>query len=307
LQLKAQSSKLKGNESEELSAFSFQPSARAERVPIVAMTAHAMAGDDKKSIEAGMNDHVTKPIDPDQLFATLQKWIRPAAERAVVQNPQQLDASSEPDQAVPDVDKLPKSLPGFDLMAGLKRLRGNKRLYRKLLLDFGANYGGVAAEIHDALVARDFKQVHSLVHNIKGLAGNLEATDLQNAAVAMEELVKSEQRETPSKNQVEQKFMELEKAVNQALEAVQTLGLPAEEKIIEPSADWSAEVPVELVKETVDRIKAAADMGDVMQITLIAKNLKSDTPSMAPFCDKIIQLAEDFDFDGIQKIVLKLN
>ena len=53
-------------------------------IPIIAMTAHAMAGDEKKSIEAGMNDHVTKPIDPDQLFATLQKWIRPAAERAAV-------------------------------------------------------------------------------------------------------------------------------------------------------------------------------------------------------------------------------
>jgi two-component system sensor histidine kinase/response regulator len=55
------------------------------------MTAHAMAGDDKKSIEAGMNDHVTKPIDPDQLFATLQKWIKPVAERAVV--PKSLPAS----------------------------------------------------------------------------------------------------------------------------------------------------------------------------------------------------------------------
>ena len=53
-------------------------------IPIIAMTAHAMAGDEQKSIEAGMNDHVTKPIDPDQLFATLQKWIKPVAERATV-------------------------------------------------------------------------------------------------------------------------------------------------------------------------------------------------------------------------------
>jgi len=60
---------------------------------------------------------------------------------------------------------------------------------------------------------------------------------------------------------------------------------------------------VERVKEATGHIKAAADMGDVMQIASIAKDLKSDTHSMAPFCDKIIQLAEDFDFDGIQKIV----
>ena len=278
------------------------------------MTAHAMAGDEQKSIKAGMNDHVTKPIDPDQLFATLQKWIKPVAERAAVPKslpasggPPVLDAPPEPDQALPDESELPETLAGFDLAAGLSRLMGNKRLYRKLLLDFGAKYGGVAAEIRQALATKDFKQAHSLVHNLKGLAGNLEAKDLQAAAVKMEKLVKGDQKETPSKNQLDQKFMELEKAVNQAREAVQTLGPPVEEKIIEPSAEWLAEVPVEQVKEVVNRIKAAADMGDVMQIASIAKNLKSDIHSMAPFCDRIIQLAEDFDFDGILRCVDELN
>ena len=52
-------------------------------LPILAMTAHAMAGDEQKSLDAGMNGHVTKPINPDQLFAALQKWIKPVAERAV--------------------------------------------------------------------------------------------------------------------------------------------------------------------------------------------------------------------------------
>jgi hypothetical protein len=122
------------------------------------MTAYAMAGDEQKSIQAGMNDHVTKPIDPDQLFATLQKWIKPVAERAAVQMPPVLDAPPEPDQAVPEEDELPESWPDFDLAAGLSRLMGNKRLYRKLLLDFGANYDRVADEIREALAAKDFEQ-----------------------------------------------------------------------------------------------------------------------------------------------------
>jgi two-component system sensor histidine kinase/response regulator len=108
------------------------------------MTAHAMAGDEQKSIEAGMNDHVTKPIEPDQLFATLQKWIKPVPERAAVKKLPILDATFESDQAVLNEYELPEFLPGFDLAAGLLRLIGNKRLYRKLLLDFGANYSGVA-------------------------------------------------------------------------------------------------------------------------------------------------------------------
>jgi HPt (histidine-containing phosphotransfer) domain-containing protein len=322
--LKAESSKLKaeigGQMTENRSqgtevgsqASNLQPP--TSNIPIIAMTAHAMAGDDKKSIEAGMNDHVTKPIDPDQLFATLLKWIKPVTERAAVPKslptsggPPVIDTPLEPDQAVPEEDGLPESLPGFDLAAGLSRLMGNKRLYRKLLLDFGANYGGVADEIRAALATKDFKQTHSLVHNLKGLAGNLEATDLQAAAVEMEKLVKGEQKDTFSDNLLNQKFMELEKAINQALEAVQTLGIQAAEKIKEPLAKWLAEIPEEKLKEIANRIKAAAEMGDVIQIKSIAEELKSESDAMAPFCDELVRLADNFDFDGIQKFMLELN
>jgi CheY-like chemotaxis protein len=276
-------------------------------IPIIAMTAHAMAGDEQKSIDAGMNDHVTKPIDPDQLFATLQRCIRPAVERAALQKPPVLDAPPESHEAVSDEETLPEFLPGFDLAAGLSRLMGNKRLYRKLLLDFGTKYNETANEIRQALDAKDLGLVHSLVHNLKGLAGNLEATDLQVAAVEMEKLVKGDQKEAPSKNQLDQKFRALEKAINQALNAVQTLGLPVEEKIKEPSADWLAVIPEDQQKEIANRIEAAAEMGDVNQIQSIADELKSVDDEMAPFCDELVRLAEDFDFDGIQKFLLQLD
>ncbi|UCD77727.1 MAG: PAS domain S-box protein, partial [Desulfobacterales bacterium] len=283
-------------------------------VPIIAMTAHAMAGDEQKSIEAGMNDHVTKPIDPDQLFATLQKWIKPAAERAAIPKslpasggPPGLEAPAEPAQAVPEADELPESLPGFNLAAGLERLMGNKRLYRKLLLDFGANYGGTAGEIREALTARDFAQAHSLIHNLKGLAGNLEATELQAAAVALEKLVKGQAAKTASEEELNRKFSELEGALNFALEAVQTLGTQIEKTNIKRSGDDTSPASPQLEKAVVDRIKAAAEMGDVMQIKSISEELKSESDAMAPFCDELIRLAEDFDFDGIQKLVLESN
>ncbi len=280
---------------------------RFKELPIIAMTAHAMSGDEDKSLEAGMNGHVAKPIDPDQLFATLQKWIKPSKRRVQVQQPEVPVERPDSDAALPTEDELPEFLPGFDLAGGLERLMGNKRLYRKLLVDFGTKYIEIANDIRAALDTKDFEQAHSLVHNLKGMAGNLEATDLQAAAVGMEKLVKGDQKETPSTNQLDQKFMELENAINQALEAVQTLGLPAEEKIINPSTEWLAEVPVEFVKELIDRIKTAAEMGDVMKIQLIAEELKSESDAVAPFCDNLIRLAEDFDFDGIEKIVLELD
>jgi len=271
------------------------------------MTAHAMAGDEDKSLQAGMNGHVAKPIDPNQLFATLQKWIQPSKRRVQVQEPEVPVARPESDAALPAEDELPEFLPGFDLAGGLERLMGNKRLYRKLLVDFGTKYIETASDIREALDAEDFEKAHSLVHNLKGLAGNLEATDLQAAAVEMEKLVKGYQKETPSDNLLDQKFMELAKAINQALEAVQTLGLPDEEKINEPSADWLAEIPEEQLIEMADRIKAAADMGDVMKIQSIAEELKSGSDAVAPFCDELVRLAEDFDFDSIRKFMLKIS
>ncbi len=290
------------------------PKSEIQGVPIIAMTAHAMAGDDKKSIEAGMNDHVTKPIDPDQLFATLQKWIRPAAERAAV--PKSLPASGgppvhetppEPDQALPAEDELPESLPGFDLAAGLSRLMGNKRLYRKLLLDFGTKYTETAREIREALDAKDFEQTHSLVHNLKGLAGNLEATDLQAAAATMEKLVKGQAAKMTSDKELYQKFTDLEKSLEQALDAVQSLGPTAEKKTIASNKDARVSVPPELIKRVAESIIAAAEMGDVTQIKSIAEELKSESDVMAPFCDELIRLAEDFDFDGIQKLADALD
>jgi PAS domain S-box-containing protein len=283
-------------------------------VPIIAMTAHAMAGDDQKSIEAGMNDHVTKPIDPDQLFAALQKWIKPVTER--ITDPKRLPASGgppvldtppEPHQAVPHEDELPVSLPGFDLTAGLSRLMGNKRLYRKLLIDFGANYGGVAGEIREALAANDFEQAHSLVHNLKGLAGNLEAKDLQATTVEMEKLVKGQTEKTASDKELKQKLADLESVLKQALDAVQTLGFTAKKTTIESSKDTMASVPPERLKKAAENIKAAAEMGDVTQIKSVAEALKSESDTMAPFCYELVKLAEDFDFDGIQKLVFELE
>jgi CheY-like chemotaxis protein len=277
------------------------------KVPIIAMTAHAMAGDEQKSIEAGMNDHVTKPIDPDQLFATLQRWVKPIAERAAVQKPPVLDIPPESDQALLDEDEIPESLPGFDMAAGLKRLGGNKRLYRKLLLDFGANYSCVAGEIQETLEAKDFEQAHSLVHNLNGLAGNLEATDLQTAAVEMEKLVKGQTAKTTSDKELNWKFAKLENALNQALESVQSIGASAEENVCKLSDEEIAAIPSEFAQDIAKRIRNAAEMGDVMTLIAIAEEMKTHSDSCTPLSKQIIQLAEDFDFEGILKLASELT
>ncbi|MGD9044121.1 MAG: response regulator [Desulfobacterales bacterium] len=276
---------------------------RFKELPIIAMTAHAMAGDADKSLAAGMNGHVTKPIDPDQLFATLQKWIPSSEKRVQVKQPEVPTEPLVEEKVIPAEEELPESLPEFDLADGLTRLQGNKKLYRKLLLSFATDYGETANDIRIALDAEDFDHAHSLVHNLKGLAGNLAATGLQTAAVAMEKLVKGQTAETVDDKDLNRKFTDLESALQQALEAVQILGPVPERKTSESIGDEISSIPAELTPEVVDRIKAAAEMGDVMQIKSIVEDLKSESDALAPFCDRIVRLAEDFDFDGINNLL----
>jgi HPt (histidine-containing phosphotransfer) domain-containing protein len=184
---------------------------------------------------------------------------------------------------------------------------GNKKLYRKLLVDFGTKYTETANDIRKAIDANDFEQAHSLVHNLKGLAGNLEAKELQAATVEMEKGVKGQTKETASGSELSLKFSDLEDALNRALEAVKILVPPDEKKTMEGGEDETAAASPELAKGVVDRINAAAEMGDVAQLKSIAEELKSESDAKAPFCDKLVRLADDFDFDGIQKIVFELD
>ena len=280
---------------------------QTSNIPIIAMTAHAMAGDEDKSLESGMNGHVTKPIDPAQLFAALQKWIRPSEKRAQVQQPEVPVERLEAGKIVPEEDELPESLPGFDLAAGLERLMGNRRLYRKLLVDFGTKYTKTASDIRDALDTKDFEQAHSLVHNLKGLAGNLDAGDLQAAAANLEKLVKGVGNKTPPVKELNLKFSELENALNLALESAQSLLVPAEENVCMLANEVIFDIPAEFAQNIAKRIRDAAEIGDVMTLNSIAEEIKTHSESCMPLSERIVQLAEDFDLDGIQKLANKLD
>ncbi|MBW1896226.1 MAG: response regulator, partial [Deltaproteobacteria bacterium] len=289
---------------------------RFQDLPIIAMTAHAMTGDREKSLEAGMNDHVSKPIDPDQLFAALGKWIQPIKDREEDGRPETpglivADGPVEPpsgQRAVSDEAHLPESLPGFDLAAGLQRLQGNERLYRKLLVSLDTQYSNVAGDIRKALNAKDMDRAHQLVHGLKGVTGNLAATDLEAAAIEMEKLVKEGDKDVaPSQEAFEPTLAALEKALDQVLASVKTLGPSAVDTADEPSSEAAASLPPEVVRDVATRINTAAEIGDVTKLIAIIEELRSQSASLGPFCDRIIQLARDFDFDGIVQIVNDLN
>jgi HPt (histidine-containing phosphotransfer) domain-containing protein len=173
-----------------------------------------------------------------------------------------------------------------------------------LLLDFGTTYQGAAAEIRKALDLKDMDQAHSLVHNLKGLAGNLAAIDLQAAAIEMEKLVKPEARKDRlSAENLNLTFSKLEAALNDTLQSVQTLGSSSFPPTPQPSEDIATALPLELAKDAARGILDAAEMGDVSRLKTIAEGLITEAKAFSPFSKKMIHLAEEFDFDGIVKLV----
>jgi CheY-like chemotaxis protein len=150
-----------------------------KNLPIVAMTANAMMGDREKCLEAGMQDHVGKPIDPKELFASLEKWIvyRPG-----------LGVSAKIGGQEEEVVELPE-LSGIDTASGITRVGGNRKLYKKLLLKFVTEYTGAAGEIKRMLDAGANEEAERLAHSVKGIAGNLGMTALQASAGILESAI----------------------------------------------------------------------------------------------------------------------
>ena len=103
------------------------------------------------------------------------------------------------------------------------------------------------------------------------------------------------------------KFSELENALNQALESAQSLGVSDEENVCKLSDEEIAAVPAEFAQDIAKRIRDAAEMGDVMTLNAIAAEIRTHSDSCAPLSKQIVQLAEDFDLDGIQKLADALD
>ena len=147
------------------------------RLPIIAMTAHAMDSERQRCLDIGMNDFVTKPIDPELLRDILIRWRPTQATPAQAKKMESAPMSS--------ADGLP-DLPGIDKADGLRRMMNKPALYEKVLRDFHARFMTEPEVIRAAMQAGDYTTAERRAHSTKGLAGTIGALGLQNASKELE-------------------------------------------------------------------------------------------------------------------------
>ncbi|MBF0416776.1 MAG: response regulator [Magnetococcales bacterium] len=152
-------------------------------MPIIAMTANAMAGDREKVIAAGMVDHIAKPLNVGEMFQTLARWITPVADEKITTKPS-AQATQPADPEISTMGLPP--LPGIEVKAGLATTMNNEKLYFRLLNKFRDNQGDFATLFAAARQEDDPSAAARCAHTLKGTAGNIGARRVQAAAGALE-------------------------------------------------------------------------------------------------------------------------
>jgi polar amino acid transport system substrate-binding protein len=157
-----------------------------KNLPIIALTANVFANEKNDFLNAGMNDHIGKPIDPDELLTTLARWIRPSKE------PTNTQLTLTPRTVA--VGPLP-ILPGVKVAESVRRIGGNVDLYFSLLSKFRQNQSGMVLKVRQALELNDFLTAERLAHTLRGISGSLGAENLNIQAELLEKSIKNKQVE----------------------------------------------------------------------------------------------------------------
>nr|CRH05031.1 putative hybrid Histidine kinase [Candidatus Magnetococcus massalia] len=206
-----------------------------QNLPVIAMTANVMSGDQERAMQVGMNGYISKPIDVREMYETMARWIVPsqaAQNRAALQPKSPLQSTATDLGSGLDWPEIP----GVDLQAGLHIARGNPERFRKLLLSFKLHHGDFVNRFIIASREGDQELVMRLAHTLKGVASNLGAHSLQQACAKLEKLY-GEQAAT---EQVDQLLQEVDQLLQQMLRGISLL-----EQSAEPEEKPAQHPPVE--------------------------------------------------------------
>ncbi len=255
------------------------------KLPIIAMTAMAMAKDAEECQQAGMNDFVTKPVSPESLTATLTKWL-PVSSQTVVKEP--ADTSDGADML---------SLRSFNAAQGIHRIGGRAEDYRKQLMRFRAHYAEAVNELQRLIREEGIASGEAYCHALKGVSGNLSANELFACATELDDLLK--QGKIPEPEQ----FEHLRQLLQQAMHEIDGLSVAA---VTKPAAATVLSHDALLSKLAALSSLLNEDVGAAQQLLteLSASVVGTETEQAV---DEIANKLDAFEIDDALALIKKLR
>ncbi|HVN95109.1 MAG TPA: PAS domain S-box protein [Syntrophorhabdaceae bacterium] len=255
-------------------------------VPIIAMTAHVMDSDRQKCFDAGMNDYVPKPIEPNELADILIHWVKPrkglAAQLAPKANRSRAAAVSAP------IMGLPENLPGINMETALRRVSQDRELLLKLLDTFAKNYSGTAQEIRKTLADGDIELAQRLVHSLKGVSGNLSADRVCAAARDLESAIKA-----GADARIPDSLEELERELSTVIEGLKDLSMGQVRQEAEESVRVRSENIAPVLRE-MDGLLSRNSLSARKGLAMLRQQLKGAL--FRPIMDKLEEDLNRMDF-----------
>jgi len=187
---------------------------RFTSLPIIAMTAHAMKGDEEKCIEAGMDGYISKPINQEKLFYVIWKSMK-LQEPLSAEDPEAISENTE----VAEVGDLPARLPGINIEDALRSLNIDKDIFKGILIKFLESNKDTINKIRSAFEGKDWESLMQLAHSLKGSSANIGANELQEAAYELEKASRDGDVKPPALFLIEK----VEAALKQVQESLQSL------------------------------------------------------------------------------------